>query len=488
MGRLAGAIQALILLFFMPEIDVLQTPTECLMRWISDIERVREERRYPEQEELLRDMTARAQSRWMKHDISVDAASSFFSEMIALCARADIPELLLSAQQREAELEAALEMLASPHAAQRLRVLKRLNENLHGRLFESVLMDTIIKRPTATMRGTLATLGIFFLDIFRRFEPAEKERILRIIKGGFSQRWTFDSMPDMHVERLARPDRDDLTTIQTDLEACLFSPMDIRTDLGLLPYVHLVTDFGHKAVSLFPKYAPWRENVIKYYEIMLAARSRDPSVKEAREDNRFGITLSHQPKLERNITRTARAMDFLGGVDLEHIKPPAENAILHGHPFVCGISSHTMSMLHAIAYAKTRHSNPVELDPKYFLLMYMAHMVDTGSHSMQEALWVAYQLDVPLHLGLGALWNETQRAMPFRNEIGAHYTAFTEASDQVSKDQAKQGLITCAFASAFTADFEAFFRAFDSDEETRNTVALAQEKAWKETIVGIGKL
>jgi hypothetical protein len=112
----------------------------------------------------------------------------------------------------------------------------------------------------------------------------------------------------------------------------------------------------------------------------------------------------------------------------------------------------------------------------------MTHLVDIGAHSMQEALWIAYQLDKPLSLGLENMWTEAQRERQAASPAAEHYRIFIESDDQGVREEARSALIACAMTSNFVADIEQVFRSFAHDEETKNVLAGAVNVAWKSTI------
>jgi hypothetical protein len=448
------------------------TPADAVVQWISDLRHAFEHEKDANQRSLIQAVERHSRQRWMKHDLTLESSVLYFSDLMQLCRKGDFPILLRSARTIHTQISQTLEMLRSGEPDKVRDVLVALNENQYARFFETALLQHAIARPSSRMIANARALGHLFLESVQACPFDEKERIFKETKKDFSHRWVSRNTLEEPLRDFADPMRDDVTLVQADVARCLDIPPSARMRFGLSPYMDIIMNLIHYAEDTYPKCTPWMQSAVRYYDLIKAVRSRESGEHDRVRTSHVGITFIDQRGLQRAETKTSRAIDFLAGLDLAHIRQPAKNALLHGHPFVCGISTHTSRLLHSIAWAGTG------VDPAYALLNYMAYLVDIGAHSMQEALWIAYQLDRPLALGLENAWTREQRDTAAGQPIVSYYRKFMESEDQAARAM----LIEFAMTSDFAADINHLFQSFDRDDETKTLLDDAEEKAWELTI------
>jgi hypothetical protein len=448
------------------------TPADAVVQWVSDLRRALENEKDANQKALLQAAERHSRHRWMKHDLTLESSVLYFSDLMQLCRKGDFPTLLRSARTIHAHMSHTLDLLRSGEPDKIREILVSLNENQYARFFESALLEHVIAKPSSRMVANARTLGFFFLDRVRTCPSDVQERIFKETKLEFSRRWVSRHMLDEPLRDFADLMRNDVSLTEADIVRCLDIPTCARLRFGLSPYIDMIMNMIHCAENLFPECTPWMKSSGRYYKVIKAVRSREPGEFDRVRTSHVGITFIDQRGLQRAETKTSRAIDFLAGLNITQIRQPAKNALLHGHPFVCGISTHTSRLLHAVA------SSGIDVDPAYVLLNYMAYLVDIGAHSMQEALWIAYQLDRPLALGLENVWTQGQRDRAAEQRIDSLYWTFMESGDDAARAMLVDAALTCDFA----ADIDQVFQAFGSDDETKALLDGAVETAWELTI------
>ena len=405
-------------------VDVAQSPTDCMLHWISALRAARQ-LSDGATAVWLQQIEAAARRRWMQHDVTLDSVRAYFATMHTECAAQGASRLAHTAKKIAASL---------PNAQQEKHFSTRLNDNLYGRVFETRLMAHLIAAPAP---GTLACMQQFsatLLHCLSELPPQVKSMVAKELATALvaEPRFWFDRVPMLMRFLAAVPGEQKKRALVNWLSAAPTSGVDCMAIMLFAGQLSLLLKKNA------PENAPWMWAAdLNYRQAVQPASRRLNNLARPLLRPEGGILLLHQrPAFSHPAMRPGMRATLQHRPNLDSLSAVTGRALAHGLPYASGVSGSTNILLHQAAFFRR---NGIALDIRHLLLG--AVMLLNGGHSLHEVLWMAHQLDQPLQLGL----------------------ALSEAAPE-----------------EFVSDYDRFAALFDGAD--RRAIALAVGAAWNDTI------
>jgi hypothetical protein len=420
-ARLGGAANKL--LRSTPKLERTYTtraPNDVLVHLMSAIRSLTSH--YPD-EERLQELGRRARAMFMTHAASTESVRQLIEDAKQIFASIDATAASGTAEELLSQLPAAGAEVPRTQA----------QENIYGRVFESKLMEALVKDPPEEFLAIAHEVGMGFGSVLTENDEANiigaREAGRRI--GYLLPRPWSEGVPTL--EQIAEKAWLEAVAAELDEAGEEVEGVDagdtlriIRNDLlSLEPttgqemiaatfvMVHLslaITDARRALGQPDPEWMiPANE---KYASVIRPQRDREfiwSDVNTPTTDA-VGLTLLHQPAAahdERPTQSTRSAAEYRFGIRSEqtnlddmHIPAAIRTAHERAIPFASGVSGTTNILLHLLHYLKTKKKVLIEVPSHSFVLMLAMHLGYDGGHSLHEVLWVANMLDQDLSLGL----------------------------------------------------------------------------------------
>jgi hypothetical protein len=382
-----------------------RVPSEVTVHWITELEKaVKQE---PDNNEL-KELLVNAKQHFMKHDMTLEKTK-------------ELLELAGTGAKEAGRLD--LEKLAKTLITQLPKddkdiSLYRLQDNIYGRVFDSNVVNEMVKDPPESVKTAMAKTKAVVFDWISDDTNISNEKL----KAGVVEfqktlrekdpRFWFPNVPGLEAVRDAGTPEEALQAFKNYLQA----PVNNGHDSLSVPYAMCKFFLALGQVQVVPD---WKLKGDKNYQdvhFKVVGRTHlpGPTPKVPNEEVRFvgvdhtktkntGITLNHQPGIgpeDVTLNPSTRPTTYNMAKIAEGDTPTevVKQALGHGVPFASGVSGSTNIMMHLFESVKAQDPT---VDVRDFLVGTMNFLVHDGGHSIHEVMWTANQLDKSMGLGLG---------------------------------------------------------------------------------------
>ena len=303
----------------------------------------------------------------------------------------------------------------------------RLHDNIYGRVFDSALVDDLVKNPPLGVQTAMTTSANNFGQYLERIRAAKNlnpdrhqgdrfcelfaKKLQHMLKK--ESRFWLPQAPELIAIRDARSPKEVYSALihylespkKTGVECISASYILIRLSIGLSHDIMTADITREEKIAQMQQICPWMINCnINYGKVMQETSRISRTSKNHIEDPYLtaggGITLPHQPSVIREdwMIPSERAAT-INRPDLSYPSTSLVYALDFGHAWGSGVSGSTNIVLHALHHFQNLPSFYASVDNKDVLLGTMMYLTYDGGHSLHETLWTANQLDRQLKLG-----------------------------------------------------------------------------------------
>jgi hypothetical protein len=334
----------------------------------------------------------------------------------------------------------------------------RLHDNPHGRAFDSLLAQALIRRPPEPVMAAVATMCAGFRRELHE-DPLAGAACLDLCKD-----WRHDPRGWM----AAAPgvpslldDQDGAPAALRRVLAYLDRPMERGADRGLevvarvYLLVYLSVARGRVATRLglpgaLPAYLG--ASADRMLDLILPLRTREPDSGPQGKARGIGITLAHQPPaaedpryraVERAAWTCRPGEPQADGT--RKFSPVADVQHRRGQPFASGLSGCTSVLLHLFAHLRDEGLLARDVHAADVLLAAAMTLIHDGGHSLFEVFWVGDRLSSRLAPTLGVPrvdpWEDRSVAVSDLNRIAGLFQRETASAVREAMADAWQGTI-----------------------------------------------
>jgi hypothetical protein len=285
----------------------------------------------------------------------------------------------------------------------------RAHENIYGRVFDSKLVDGLVKDPPP---GTIKALGSAGSAIVAEIEKFGLDRFagdwVKELLTDKDPRFWNAGVPEL-VDILNGGDNSDTWP---KVKKYLSSPPS--DGVAAVGFPWLLVKLSLKLKGSQKSAAPWMDAANSNYSTVIMKQSgrENEDIQQHKSSGKIiteggGITLGHQPTAvkedwmtpsQRPTTVNRPKLDRTDEDDPVGGTEAIDTALDHEATYASGVSGSTNIMLHMVEHLNT---NGAGINTKDFLVGAMMFLVYDGGHSVHEVMWTANQLDGKLSLGLG---------------------------------------------------------------------------------------